>query len=89
VDLRYLRIRLTAWRWREVGRCMNWETLFTAKEISGRVRYRYCRAPTRLRYGEGSVRGSLERSERACAVDIGVLTGLASDMLLFWRRSSM
>jgi len=50
-------IRLTACRWREVGRCMNWETLLTAKDISGRVSDR-CRAPTRLRYGEGSVRGS-------------------------------
>jgi hypothetical protein len=89
MDLRYLRIRLTAWRWRKAGRCMNWETLFTAKDISRRVRDRYCRAPTRLRYGEGLVRGSPERSERACAVDIGVLIGLASDMLLFWRRSSM
>jgi len=61
VDLRYLRIHLMAWRWREVGRCMNWETLFTTKDISGRVRDRYCKAPTRLRYGEGSVRGSPER----------------------------
>jgi hypothetical protein len=51
-------IRLTACRWREVGRCMNCETLLTAKDISGRVSDRYCRAPTRLRYGEGSVRGS-------------------------------
>jgi hypothetical protein len=35
------------------------------------------------------VRGSPEISERAWAVDIGVLTGLASVMLLFFRRSSM
>jgi hypothetical protein len=49
-----------------VGRCMNWETLFTANEISRRVRDRYCRAPTRLRYGEGSVSGSPERSESMC-----------------------
>jgi len=40
VDLRYLKIRLTACRWREVGRCINCETLLTAKEISGRVRDR-------------------------------------------------
>jgi hypothetical protein len=72
-----------------MGRCMNCEILLIAKDISRRVMDRYCRALTRLRYGEGSVRESPERSERACAVDIGVLTGLASNMLLFWRRSSL
>jgi hypothetical protein len=29
------------------------------------------------------MRGSSESSEKACVVDIGVLTGLALDMLLF------
>jgi formate dehydrogenase maturation protein FdhE len=41
VDLRYLRIHLTVCRWREVGRCINCETLLTAKDIFGRVRDKY------------------------------------------------
>lgn len=49
----------------------------------GQVSDRYCRVPTRLSQEDGSVSGSPERSERVCVVDIGVLTGLASDVLLF------
>ena len=44
-------------------------------------------APTRLRYEKGSLSGSPKSKERVCAVDIGDLIGLASDMLLLRRRS--
>jgi hypothetical protein len=46
----YLNILLTELQWIVVGACRNWHTLFTAKERSGRVRVRYCRAPTILWY---------------------------------------
>jgi hypothetical protein len=55
--------------------------------MSGQVRERYWRAPTRLRYEEGSLSGSPESKDSVCAIDIGDLTGLALDMLLLRRRS--
>jgi hypothetical protein len=33
-----------------VGLCRNWHILFTAKARSGRVRVKYCKAPTMLLY---------------------------------------
>jgi hypothetical protein len=46
----YCKIRLTLAQCLLVGECKNWRTLLTEKEISGRVRVRYCRASTILLY---------------------------------------
>jgi hypothetical protein len=48
--LRYLKIRFTDVQCIVVGECKNWQTLFTAKDMSGLVRVKYCNAPTMLLY---------------------------------------
>jgi hypothetical protein len=50
VPCMYRRILLTALQCIVVGAWRNWHTLFTAKEMSGRVRVWYCMAPTMLLY---------------------------------------
>jgi hypothetical protein len=48
-DFKYLMILFTATQWCSVGACKYWQTLFTAKLISGLVKDRYWSAPTMLR----------------------------------------
>lgn len=50
VPCMYRRILLTALQWTVVGACRNWHTLLIAKEMLGRVKVRYCIAPTILQY---------------------------------------
>lgn len=54
VALRYQRICLTTLQYDVFGECMNWKTLFTAKEMSSLVREKYWRLPTMLFYKVGS-----------------------------------
>jgi hypothetical protein len=46
----YRSILLTALQCKVVGAWTNWHTLFTAKEMSGRVSVRYCKSLTMLLY---------------------------------------
>ena len=56
----------------------NWVSLLTAKEMSGRVKERYCRLPTVARYGAGSKKGVPEVKEMAAEiVGKGVRKGFA------------
>lgn len=45
VPLRYLNILLTTFPWASKGWPINWQTLFTANDISGQVRVAYWSAP--------------------------------------------
>lgn len=50
VPLKYRSILFTTDQCIIVGEWRNWQTLLTTKDISGRVKVRYCNAPTILRY---------------------------------------
>ena len=54
VPLRYLRTRLAASKWTEVGLLMNWQSWWTLKAEFGLAKVRYWRAPTTLLYIVGS-----------------------------------
>lgn len=72
-----------------VGECMNCDNLFTAKEISGLVKARYCKLPTTLLYSVGSCNRAPECIDSFGDVAIGVVTGLAPIILVLSRRSKM
>jgi len=68
-------MRLTTVQWEFVGACINWQTLLTAKQISGLVKVRFWRAPIIWRKriaSENKGFGSMV----ALDVEIEVSTGL-------------
>lgn len=87
MPLTYFRIFLTADMWVVVGLAKNWQTVLTAKEISGRVQVRYCKPPTSDLYRVG-----LSRREPSVLVmdreeDIGVADGLHPSIEALWSKS--
>lgn len=50
---------------------MNWKTLLTEKPILGRVMVQYYKAPTMLRYKDGSEKGSPSNKDKEDEVLIG------------------
>ncbi|KAA8549388.1 hypothetical protein F0562_001072 [Nyssa sinensis] len=74
--------RLVAVQWVWVGRCINWESLFTEKLISGRVKDKYCKAPITLRYSVESTDDEPSASFRETDVERGVVTSLAPSILV-------
>ena len=68
---------------------MNWDNLFTANEISGRVKETYCRLPMILRNSVLSTFVVPSSNLRDCVVERGVETSLAPLMLVFDSNSRM
>ncbi|KAJ0861532.1 hypothetical protein HanPSC8_Chr12g0507741 [Helianthus annuus] len=68
---------------------MNCESLLTVKEMSGRVKDKYCSAPTKARYSVGDGRGSPSRTVIIEEADIGVGADLQLLMLALVRISRM
>lgn len=74
----YLRIRLAVVQWAEVGAWRNWQTLFTAKEISGLVSVKYWSAPTKRLYlvPPSWLKGTPFASDNCSELESGVGDGL-------------
>ena len=87
VPWRYRNIRLTADQCIVDGRCINWDNLLTANEISGRVRDKYCKEPRTWCYWIGSIAGLPSHSLSDSPVDKGVVTAFASCMFVLDNRS--
>ena len=89
VPLTYRSILFTAVQWSVVVLCINWQTWLTAKAISGLVQVRYWRAPTALRYSDGSESGSPSRILNLLPLTTGDEQGFAPSILYFLSRSSI
>jgi hypothetical protein len=74
----YLMIRFTALQCIVVGACKNWQTLFTANDMSGLVSVKYWSAPSILLYRVESTGPSFTPSDKLNLpiVDMGVSTSL-------------
>ena len=59
---------------------MNWQTLLTEKLMLSRVIVQYDRAPTMLRYKDGSERGSPSYKDKEDEMLIGVEACLQSNI---------
>lgn len=67
---------------------MKMHTCWTAYAMSGRVKVRYCRAPTRLRYKVGYSTGGLLEASSLGLVSAGVMHDLQSVMLARCKMSA-
>lgn len=76
-------MHLTATQLNSVGLCIDWHTLLTAKERSGRVKVVYCKAPTICLKRDGYENNGSEAVVGHKAAE-GVWTGLQST--IFARR---
>ena len=80
---------LTNYQWSDVGQCINCDSLLTVKLMLGRERERYLGAPTVLLYKVTSSRESPSNADKLVDWAIGELIGLASNILVFFKRSIM
>jgi hypothetical protein len=84
VPATYHKIRLTATQCSSVGWCMYWDTLFTVKVMSGRVKVAYWRAPTTVRYKYGFSHGLLHSWDKTFLEVIGERHGLQFPCYCVW-----
>ena len=89
VCFKYQSNRFAAVKCVVVGLCINWDSLLTAKEMSGWVRDKYCRAPIILLYSLLSTEDVPLRSLSTVVVDNGVITALAPCIFSFINKSLM
>ena len=87
VCFKYRRSRLVAIQWFVVDLCINYESLFTANEIFGRVKERYRMLPMILQNFELSIVAVPSTSWRDWVVERGVETSFPL-LILVWYKSS-
>jgi hypothetical protein len=87
VPFMYRRIRFTKLKWRLVGECMYNQACWMAKLMPGRVRVRYWRAPTKLRYFVGEWSGLPSVMDNLAFMAAGVRQELQCNMLAWVMRS--
>lgn len=89
VDLRYRKILLTVDQWVSRKSCLDWETLLTAKAISGRVIDKYCNAPIVLQYNVISENWEPKSLPREALAAIGEIMGLACIIFILAKMPEM